>query len=365
MTEFAEIGRSGQTIEFINRGNGQFAQRLVNTSGTCVRILQVCASPDGTIIDTVGFTGLGQPMVYKQPSVVAAIFSDDQGFFGRSCPSCKSYFRTSGVSSKTNCPYCGYQDTLINFCTDNQKEFVRTFVKASMDAVASGKTTAINLDDLAQSLPSNSKSPWVYKEETQQTRFGCSSCKMETDILGEFGICPNCGLHNCEQIMEQKLTSLETKFAEAEQTIEDRHEREVEWERLLRCVSEFEGLANELKKFLLKNPMTDKRRADLNSLSFQRILNANDRMNDWFGFQILEGVNLDDRAFVNIMFNKRHLFTHNNGRVDQEYLDNTGDTKLRLNELVRFRSKEIKRLLPLIRQMSNNLTKGYLAVKTK
>ena len=160
------------------------------------------------------------------------------------------------------------------------------------------------------------------------------------------------------------MTEIETRFNKVDETIEGRHEREVEWERLLRCVSEFEGLANELKKFLSLNPLTPKRRADLNNLSFQKILNANDRINDWFGFQILEGISEDDRNYINIMFNKRHLFTHTNGRVDQEYLNNTNDTKLRLNELVRLRSKEIRRLLPLIRQMSSNLTKGYLSIKT-
>ena len=366
MEEFAEIGRSGQIIEFLNYGNGRRAQRLINTSGKKLVMFQVAASPeDGTIIDTVPFAGLGRPMVYKQPSIVAALFSDDQGFFGRTCPSCKSYFRMGGISSETKCPYCGHKDSLINFTTENQKAFVAHFVKEAIKAAESDQNVSINLDDLANSLPSNTKSPWIYKEEIQQTRVKCVGCNMETDILGEYGICPNCGLHNCENIIDKKLTEIETRFNEVDETIDDRHEREVEWERLLRCVSEFEGLANELKKFLSLYPLTPKRRADLNSLSFQKILNANERINDWFGFQILEGISEDDRNFINVMFNKRHLFTHKNGRVDQEYLNNTHDTKLRLNELVRFRSKEIKRLLPLIRQMSTNLTKGYLSIKTQ
>jgi len=365
MEEFAEIGRSGQIIEFLNLGNGRRGQRITNTSGKKFVMISLAASPeDGTIIDTVPFRGLGYPMVYKQPSIVVSLFSDDQGFFGRTCPSCKSYFRTSGIPDKTQCPYCGHQDTLINFCTENQKAFVAEYVKEAIKAANSEDNVSINLDELANALPTNTKTPWIYKEEIQQSRFKCTGCKMETDILGEYGICPNCGLHNCADVIEKKLVLIEDRFKEVDETIGDRHEREVEWERLLRCVSEFEGLANELRKFFLRKPLTPKRRADLTSLSFQKIINANDRINEWFGFQILEDIDADDRTFINIMFNKRHLFTHNNGQVDQEYLNNTNDTKLRLNELVRFRSKEIRRLLPLIRQMSTNLTKGYLSIQT-
>jgi len=39
----------------------------------------------------------------------------------------------------------------------------------------------------------------------------------------------------------------------------------------------------------------------------------------------------DDKTFLNRMFNRRHVLIHNGGRIDQEYLDNIGDTTVRLN----------------------------------
>ncbi len=63
------------------------------------------------------------------------------------------------------------------------------------------------------------------------------------------------------------------------------------------------------------------------------------------------------------MFNRRHLFTHNAGRVDQEYLDNTGDTSVKLNQVLYVRSKEIKRLISLVSGTGQRLIQGYEAVK--
>ena len=118
-------------------------------------------------------------------------------------------------------------------------------------------------------------------------------------------------------------------------------------------------MANDLRGQLLRLPATARRRADLATLSFQQVQWAHNTLNNWFGFEILKDIAQQDREFMNKMFNRRHVFTHNAGKVDQEYLTNTGDTTVRLNEVIRLRSKEIKRLIPLIRQAANSLIEGY------
>ena len=362
MNEFAEIGRTGTIVEFINRG-GQYSQRITNNNSTCIKIFQVCVDYEGNILDIVAFVGMGQQMIYKQPSVLVSLFSDDEGFFGKSCPKCQSYFRTGSVSQSNYCPYCGHKDDFKNFLTQNQKDFVKSFVRTQIEAFSKGESVKIDLDEIANNLPSNTVSPWVYKEETQQNKFTCNNCKSETDILGEYGKCSLCGTHNCSDVATRKITSLEVRFKDVDENIEDRHQRESEWEKLLRCVSEFEGLANEIRKHLLLLPLTDKRRKEIGSISFQRILSSSEKLNEWFGINIFEGITEEEKNFVNKMFNIRHLFTHNNGQIDQEYIDNTGDKSMKINQLVRLRSKEIKRIIELTKKMMINLTNDYMAIK--
>ena len=55
------------------------------------------------------------------------------------------------------------------------------------------------------------------------------------------------------------------------------------------------------------------------------------------------------------MVQKRHILMHNGGVVDEEYLRLSGDTTVRLDERVRIKSNEAKRLLTLISEMATNL----------
>jgi hypothetical protein len=55
------------------------------------------------------------------------------------------------------------------------------------------------------------------------------------------------------------------------------------------------------------------------------------------------------------MVQKRHILIHNGGVVYQEYLDNTGDGSVELDERIKIQSKEAKRFLTLVRDMARNL----------
>ena len=74
---------------------------------------------------------------------------------------------------------------------------------------------------------------------------------------------------------------------------------------------------------------------------------------------MLEGIDQGEQDFLHRMFNRRHLFTHSGGKVDQEYLDKTDDQSVRLNEIVRVDSKEVRRLILLVERMSIDLLDGF------
>lgn len=344
MDEFTEIGNSGQIIEFKPVEEGVYTMTVIGTSNKFV-----CTGFLSADIDNF--------------NVRVPFFSDEKGFWGRTCPNCNTYFRTNQLPDFHYCPYCFAYGISSAFLTGNQKEYINIFCETFQKTKNINGEATIDFDKITNQLHLNNKSPWIYKEQIQQTDFKCSNCKTENDILGEYGICSSCGHLNFKQIIKRKIDETESRFSFVDNSIEDRHERETEWEKLLRCVSDFDGLANELKKFFLKIPQHPKRKSELSNLSFQNIINANDKINIWFGFQILEKISEDDRDFLNKMFNKRHIFTHKNGRVDEEYLKNTNDLTVKLYQTIRLRSNEIKRLIPLVRMISDNLLNGFLEIK--
>ncbi len=362
MDEFEEIAHTGGTITFIHDPQRGTATQLRNVTTHRVVVYQVCVSFDGEVLDFVAPGGIGQNIPYPQPSILAFLISDVEGLFGQRCPSCKSYFRSDCIGGNTTCPYCLHKAKGTEYLTENQAQFISAFCNTFIKAHQSGTTIEVDLNEIIDDLKSN-KPGWVYSEERQQSKFKCFSCGATYDILGEYGTCPCCGVTNYKEVVESKLDALEKEFITADKNIKDRHDREVAWEKLTRCVSEFEALANSVRKSMLMLPMTPKRRSDLSQLSFQRIINASECLERWFDVKILEEITEDDRVFLNQMFNRRHVFTHNAGKIDQEYIDNTGDNSVRVNQTIRFRSNQIRRLIALIRKCSANLVEGFLSIE--
>jgi len=82
-------------------------------------------------------------------------------------------------------------------------------------------------------------------------------------------------------------------------------------------------------------------------------------MRSFFGIELLKGLTTTEKHFLNKMFNRRHILTHNAGRVDQEYLDRTSDSGVRLHEKIAVRSREIAQLIPLLKRIASSLFEAY------
>jgi hypothetical protein len=162
--------------------------------------------------------------------------------------------------------------------------------------------------------------------------------------------------------------------------VTDRHEREVVWEQMTTgAVSRLEALAKHLRKLLVLFPMTANRRKQLQQLNFQKVFESDNLLQQWFDIGFFEWpgddevpkrqIALDDQAFIRKMLQKRHILIHNGGVVDEEYLRLAGDTTVRLDERVRIKSHDARRLLMLMREMASNLLdnveRGFISGEAK
>ena len=361
MDDFEEIGHSGGKIEFIHDEKG-LSIRFSGCNPWAMKMYQLKFSLDGSILKINSFRETDDDKITDNFYIPCFIISDRNGFFGRSCSVCNSYFRTDSINTQF-CPYCGCSSPFISFHTKNQLQYIEAFCNAFLKASIDKNDIIIDLDEIADSLENN-KSPWTYKKEKQQTQITCSGCNTIYDILGEYGMCPDCRKYNGNQVISSKIDTIENQFNYAKENMSERKDREDEWIKVLyKCVSEFEGLSKNICSHLLKFQMISNRRTELQNINFQNIMNANEIINRIFGFEILKDFTEIDKNFINIIFNKRHIFTHNNGIVDLEYLRKTKDNSVREKQLVRLRSREIARLIQLIRKACSNFVEGYEGVK--
>jgi Zn finger protein HypA/HybF involved in hydrogenase expression len=361
-SEFAEIELAKAKIKLLRDDKGAISQRVTSLGGSA--FLQIGVSLDGTRLEYWPMRGMNMNPAPEAPMVPVMLISDRERFFGRTCPKCGTYFRTADVAPVMRCPYCSVRANLIRFTTENQLRYIDEIRKQYLNGFHGDELKEIDLDTIARALPANRPS-WAYSEELQQHRFTCEKCDNRFDILGEYGCCPVCGARNSLQVVMSYLNAAQAQFESANTTITDRHDREIEWEKMTKCVSDFEAMARDIQKQLARLPLTPTRRKEVEQISFQQILKADELLRGFFGIELLKGVADADRDFTNKMFNRRHILTHNGGRVDQEYLDRTSDSGVRLNQKVVVKSREIARLIPLLKTAAVNLFQGYESIASQ
>lgn len=326
----------------------------------------VAVSMDGhRLLATVPAAGLGQEMVYPKPSVLTYIQSDEQGMWGRNCPACQRYFRTThvmDVGDVTYCPYCAASAPCLAFVSKEQRGYIRAFYEAYVRAYVRKANTQLDMKAITDETPA-----WHYSEEKLQFHFTCrpQACGAQTDILGRYGFCPRCGRSNARTLFCDDLVELIAHLERTRDTVTDAGQRGAVWEDVItKSVSKLEAMARHLRNILLRLPMTSRRRKELETLNFQQPIQADRCLREWFDIGLLEwrgntvepgrAVAKGDLPFVTKMVQRRHILIHNGGIVDQEYVEKSGDADARLGERIRIRSKEAKRFAELVLDMGQN-----------
>ncbi len=168
----------------------------------------------------------------------------------------------------------------------------------------------------------------------------------------EYGCCPSCGKLNAVKILNSKLDGLVNDFKQQPDVV------------VKQVISEFEAMAKDVQRCLILLPETPQRKVEaVKKISFQRIFEARDKLDKWFGIELFKGLNSDDENFLKVMLGRRHILIHNGGSVDQKYLDETNDTEVRLYQTIKVTEEEVKKLIELIRICANNLLEGVESIR--
>jgi len=369
MAEFKDaIRAAGGKVEYLHQPDGQLAVKISGSSGSGMRALyMVAVSMDGKqLLDTVPATGIGHTAVYRQPSVVAYVQSDEQGMWGRNCPVCEGYFRTTHILHTSVCPYCAKPAPSLAFISKAQRLYIAASYDAFGRAVVTGKNTSLDLADVTDATPA-----WHYAEEKQQTHFKCQTegCGVDTDVLGIYGYCPRCGRTNARLAFNDAMARMLARWDQTNKNVSDRDARGEVWADLTtKSLTEFETLAKHLRRRLLTFPMTPSRRRQLEELNFQSPLQADDALRQWFDIGVVAwggNAKIPPRAvkqlelpFITKMVQRRHILIHNGGVVDPDYLKLSGDTQSRLDEQIRISSRDARHFVEVVSEMGLNLLDG-------
>lgn len=243
----------------------------------------------------------------------------------------------------------------LQFLSKAQLQFTKHYcavLLGALENVDNGEVT-IDMDEVADAVvKSASDRPTFYiAEESQQCKFRCRACNEYNDILGRFGYCSLCGTRN-------DLIEFEDKIVRA---IRERLNTGAPPHDGVRdAVAAFDTFVAQYAKQLAEQvPMTARRIERLTKYSFHDLDDVRTVLKDWFDIELCTDMKGNEIADVKLMFYRRHIYEHNGGEVDQKYLDKSGDTTVRLKQVIRETQEGVHALLGSLVKMARNLHAGF------
>lgn len=303
-------------------------------------------------------------------SFLVPIRPDEEGFLGRECPNpdCEGYFKIEpgtglkGQDLPCHCPYCGYTGAQNEFWTKAQIEYAKSIaIQKVTDAIYEDFK---NLEfshrprggfgiGLSLKVTRDRQTPIRhYREERLETEAVCANCTLRYSVYGVFAFCPDCGQHNSLQILEKNLEVVKKILDLAAGTNTELAETLIE-NALENCVSGFDGFGRELCR-VHKDKAADPARAE--KTSFQNLEGAKSAMSSLFGVYLAAGLTADEWQSVVRGFQKRHLFAHRMGVVDQDYVAKTGDAQAVIGRRVILRADEVRAIAQIISKLAHSLS---------
>ena len=298
--------------------------------------------------------------------------TDDNGLTGRECPQqqCEGYFKIkfgTGLEgeNKCHCPYCGYAAEHSQFFTDEQVNYAKS--------VASRRVVEAFTKDLKrlefESKPRGSfgigvsmkvkpgRPPPIrhYRERQLETEVVCNVCTLRYSVYGVFAFCPDCGHHNSLQILSKNL-ELVGKVLELSDEAEKPVAEKVVENALQDCISAFDGFGRELCRVHADQATNP---AGARKTNFQNLDRARSNLLKMFGIDMSKHVTPDEWRAAGMAFQKRHLFAHKLGVVDQDYLKRTGDTRAILGRKIAIGVGEVQELARIVHTLARGLAATF------
>jgi len=297
---------------------------------------------------------------------------DEDGFVGRECPNraCEGYFKVTfgtglkGEGLPCHCPYCGTIAGHDHFWTKPQLAYIKSVaVKRIGDAVFE------DLKSMEFSHPARGpfgigismkvrRDPSLpiryYREKQLETTVVCEHCTLRYAIYGVFAFCPDCGQHNSIQILEKNLDVVSKMLDMAAAGDVEVAAKLVE-NALEDSISAFDGFGRELCRVHAAKS-ADACRAE--KVSFQNLEGATRTVRDLFGVDLHAPLTAEEWKAALIGFQKRHLYAHRMGVVDEEYVQRTGDTSAVVGRKTRITAGEVRNLVRIVGKLAGFLSGG-------
>ena len=311
--------------------------------------------------------------------VSVPIETDEDGYMDKECPSdsCMFKFKVHEEDwakifkdEAVYCPLCRHEAPADSWWTTEQIEHAKrqalkhvkgrigqamdtdarnfnrnqprnSFIKMSMKASGFSKSTFI--------LP-------AHATELMELKISCEECGARFSVIGSAYFCPSCGHNSVERTFDDSIKKILSKIEnediirKAFSDIGKKDDAEVTIRSLTESalsdgVTAYQRLAEKLYGEIPgapKAPFNVFQRLDDGSELWKKACGKG--YEDW-----VEGTGIQD---LKILFQKRHILVHNEGIVDDKYIDRSGDKMYRTGQRIVVTASDIRHLVDLIGRLA-------------
>lgn len=292
--------------------------------------------------------------------------SDEDGLVGRECPNpdCLGYFKIKfgtglkGENLPCHCPYCGHTEGQDHFWTQDQLEYAQSIMANEVSKALKvdvrewdrelRHSTRNSFIKLSMEYKGRSHPIYHYQEKQLETKVTCEVCTLEYAIYGLFAFCPDCGTHNSSQILKKNLELIVKLLALADEEHETELAELLVVKALETAVSTFDGFG---RAYCVAHADQASDPEQAKGISFQNLVKARTTFQNVFDKDFAQGLADEEWNFTLRCFQKRHLFAHKMGVVDDAYLRTANDLSAVVGRKVKLAGDEVRKLLPLLEQM--------------
>lgn len=295
---------------------------------------------------------------------------DEDGYLGRECPAedcVNRYFKiTPGTGIQghevVRCPYCGHTSERNQFYTSDQVEHMRSVMlnafsgallkdlKAALPRSTPRRSRGFGLE-ITFRVEGRPHPVHYYQERELETEVICEQCGLRYAVYGVFAYCPDCGTHNSLQMLNKNLDLALKKMALAA-TADPEVADTILADALGSAVAAFDAFGREACRVAAQAAGTP---GIADRISFQNLTGAQRNLQVAFAVDLASGISAPQWESICRLFQKRHLFAHSAGVVDQGYLDKTNDPHALLGRKVPLDAAEVEAGVGVLRALGRHL----------
>lgn len=317
--------------------------------------------------------------IEKTKSISVPIETDESGYIDKQCPSekCEFLFKVneddwSNIFKDETvwCPFCRHEAPAEEWFTVDQvehakKEALKILTGEIHNAMRTGaqkfnrgqpKGGLISMSFKVQGGPKRTYAIPALAAEAMQLEIVCDECKSRFAVIGSAYFCPACGHNSVSRTFSDSLRKIRSKIENVNLIKTTLTESVGKDEAELICRSLIEtSVSDGVVAFQKYCEGLYEKYGTPTFNTFQRLKHGSELWVSAIGEGYSDWLTSDELSQLNILYQKRHLLSHNEGIVDEDYMNKSGDTSYKKNQRIVVSTNDIQTFLDYLEKLSKGL----------